>query len=310
MSYAEFQSRALEILEPGQKGDFASKICDGLIAILVIVNILAVTLESVSNFSERYASQFFAFEFFSVTFFSIEYLLRLWSSAAKQTGSEKIFGSYRLGYMLSFSGLIDLVSILPFYLQALFPGLDLRVLRTLRLLRIFKLSNYNTAIEDLFSAVYEERKSFIAALYLFVIAFVLTSSLIFYAENEVQPDKFASIPDAMYWSLITLTTVGYGDVSPLTWIGKVISVATALMGVSVVALLTGILANAFSNQIARRRLIFEDQIREALEDGVVDAVETRSLEQLRKEFGLSKQQADALLRHVQREKNQEAVPDN
>ena len=192
---------------------------------------------------------------------------------------------------------------MPFYLQALFPGLDLRVLRTLRLLRIFKLSNYNTAIEDLFSAVYEERKSFIAALYLFVIAFVLTSSLIYYAENEVQPDKFASIPDAMYWSLITLTTVGYGDVSPLTWIGKVISVATALMGVSVVALLTGILANAFSTQIARRRLIFEDQIRKALEDGVVDAFETRSLEQLRKEFGLSKQQADALLRHVKREKN-------
>ena len=183
------------------------------------------------------------------------------------------------------------------------PGLDLRVLRTLRLLRIFKLSNYNTAIEDLFSAVYEERKSFIAALYLFVIAFVLTSSLIYYAENEVQPEKFASIPDAMYWSLITLTTVGYGDVSPVTWIGKVISVATALMGVSVVALLTGILANAFSNQIARRKMIFEDQIREALADGVVDAVEVRSLEQLRKDFGLSKQQADALMRHVQQEKN-------
>ena len=301
MSYADLQNRALGILEPGQKGDFASKVCDGLIALLVIVNILAVTLESVSDFSERYAIQFFAFEFFSVTFFSIEYLLRLWSSAAKQTDKEKILGSYRLGYVFSFSGIIDLVSILPFYLQALFPGLDLRVLRTLRLLRIFKLSNYNTAIEDLFSAVYEERKSFIAALYLFVIAFVLTSSLIYYAENEVQPEKFSSIPDAMYWSLITLTTVGYGDVSPLTWVGKIISVATALMGVSVVALLTGILANAFSNQIARRRLIFEDQIREALEDGVVDAVETRSLEQLRQEFGLSKQQADALLRHVQRE---------
>jgi voltage-gated potassium channel len=96
--------------------------------------------------------------------------------------------------------------------------------------------------------------------------------------------------------------VGYGDVSPVTWIGKVISVATALMGVSVVALLTGILANAFSNQIARRKLIFEDQIREALEDGIVDAVEIRSLEQLRKDFGLSKQQADALMRHVKQEK--------
>lgn len=303
MVYSQVQQRILEILESGQKGDRTSRVCDTLIALLVVINIVAVTLESVSDFSVKYANQFYAIEFFSVVIFSIEYLTRLWASAAKNAAEDKIFGSSRLGYMLSFSGMIDLVSILPFYLQALFPGLDLRVLRTLRLLRIFKLSNYNTAIEDLFSAVYEERKSFIAALYLFVIAFVLTSSLIYYAENEVQPEKFASIPDAMYWSLITLTTVGYGDVSPVTWIGKLISVATALMGVSVVALLTGILANAFSNQIARRKMIFEDQIREALADGVVDAVEVRSLEQLRKDFGLSKQQADALMRHVQQEKN-------
>lgn len=302
MGYSKFQQRILEILESGQRGDRTSLVCDTLIALLVVINIIAVTLESVSDFSVKYADQFFAIECFSVVIFSIEYLTRLWASAAKNAAEDKVFGSSRLGYMLSFSGVIDLVSILPFYLQALFPGLDLRVLRTLRLLRIFKLSNYNTAIEDLFSAVYEERKSFIAALYLFVIAFVLTSSLIYYAENDVQPEKFASIPDAMYWSLITLTTVGYGDVSPVTWMGKVISVATALMGVSVVALLTGILANAFSNQIARRKLIFEDQIREALEDGVVDAVEVRSLEQLRKDFGLSKQQADALMRHVKQEK--------
>ena len=303
MGYSQVQQRILEILESGQKGDRTSRVCDTLIALLVIINIIAVTLESVSDFSTKYADHFYAIEFFSVVIFSIEYLTRLWASAAKNATEHKIIGSSRLRYMLSFSGVVDLVSILPFYLQALFPGLDLRVLRTLRLLRIFKLSNYNTAIEDLFSAVYEERKSFIAALYLFVIAFVLTSSLIYYAENEVQPEKFASIPDAMYWSLITLTTVGYGDVSPVTWIGKLISVATALMGVSVVALLTGILANAFSNQIARRKMIFEDQIREALADGVVDAVEVRSLERLRQDFGLSKQQADALMRHVQQEKN-------
>ena len=129
--------------------------------------------------------------------------------------------------------------------------------------------------------------------------------MIYFAVTNAQPDKFGSIPDSMYWSLITLTTVGYGDVSPVTWIGKVISIITALMGVSVVALLTGILANAFSNQIARRKMIFEDQIREALQDGVVDAVESRSLEALRKEFGLSSQQADALMRHVQREKRME-----
>lgn len=302
MGYAQFQNRTLEILEPGRSGDWPSKFCDYFIAALVVLNVLAVTLESVSDFSVNYARQFYIVESFSVVIFSAEYLMRVWASAAKQGTHGRVFGSARLGYVFSFSGLVDLVSILPFYLQALFPGLDLRVLRTLRLLRIFKLSHYNTAIEDLFSAIYEERKSFIAAFYLLIIAFVLTSSLIYFAEHRAQPDKFSSIPDAMYWSLITLTTVGYGDVSPVTWIGKVISVITALMGVSVVALLTGIIANAFSNQIARRKLIFEDQIREAMEDGVVDAVETRSLEELRKEFGLSKQQADALMRHVKREK--------
>ena len=305
MTYSRIQQRALEVLEPGRSGDLYSKITDYLIAALVILNIMAVTLESVSDFSVTYASQFYFFEVFSVAIFSVEYLLRVWACAARFDPGTRLFGSYRLGYIFSFSGLIDMVSIIPFYLQALFPGLDLRVLRTLRLLRIFKLSNYNTAIEDLFSAIYEERKSFIAALYLLVIAFVLTSSLIYFAETKAQPDKFGSIPDSMYWSLITLTTVGYGDVSPVTWIGKVISIITALMGVSVVALLTGILANAFSNQIARRKMIFEDQIREALQDGVVDAVESRSLEALRKEFGLSPQQADALMRHVQREKRLE-----
>ena len=249
MGYSQIQNRILEILEPAQKGDMASRVCDTLIALLVVFNILAVTLESVSDLSVKYADHFYTFEFFSVIIFSIEYLMRLWASAAKHANEDKIFGSARLGYMFSFSGLIDLVSILPFYLQALFPGLDLRVLRTLRLLRIFKLSNYNTAIEDLFSAVYEERKSFIAALYLFVIAFVLTSSLIYYAENEAQPEKFASIPDAMYWSLITLTTVGYGDVVPVTIWGKVFASIISLVGIGIVAIPTGLISASFVEEI-------------------------------------------------------------
>ena len=153
MTYSRIQQRALEVLEPGRSGDLYSKITDYLIAALVILNIMAVTLESVSDFSVTYASQFYFFEVFSVTIFSVEYLLRVWACAARSDPTSKLFGSYRLGYIFSFSGLIDMVSIIPFYLQALFPGLDLRVLRTLRLLRIFKLSNYNTAIEDLFSAI-------------------------------------------------------------------------------------------------------------------------------------------------------------
>ena len=123
----------------------------------------------------------------------------------------------------------------------------------------------------------------------------------YFAENSHQPHKFSSIPNAMYWSLITLTTVGYGDVSPVTTVGKFISIFTAFLGVSIVAMLTGIVASAFTNQVARKKVIFEDQIREAMKDGVLDEYEQRLLEKLRLEFGLSEDQTEQLFRQVQQD---------
>tara|TARA_B100000674_G_scaffold250677_2_gene206755 strand:- start:908 stop:1495 length:588 start_codon:yes stop_codon:yes gene_type:complete len=193
---------------------------------------------------------------------------------------------------------------MPFYLQAFFPGLDLRVLRTLRLMRILKLNNYNSALEDLFGAIMEEKRSFLTTLYIFVVAFVMSSSLIYFAEHKVQPEDFRSIPDAMYWAIITLTTVGYGDVSPVTVMGKCIAAFTAIFGVTVVALLTGIVANSFNAQMDRRKIIFEDQVRTALLDGILDQEEEMTLDELRKKFGMSKKQADALIEHVKQTKSE------
>ena len=299
------RKRALEILNRSTGDDRASRICDHFLAALILLNLLAVSLESIDTLGDKYALQFFWFEIFSVTIFGIEYVLRIWAVADNESSRYKTALGRRFDYIFSFTGLIDLAAILPSILPLFMGQVDLRWLRVLRLLRLLKISHYSSALEDLFSAIRAEKSAFGAALYLFCIALFISSSLMYVVENTVQPEHFSSIPTTMWWSLITLTTVGYGDVSPVTWIGKVISIITALMGVSVVALLTGILANAFSNQIARRKMIFEDQIREALQDGVVDAVESRSLEALRKEFGLSSQQADALMRHVQREKRME-----
>ncbi len=303
MAVHHIQKRVNEILEPGTVDDKTSKRVDVFLATLVIVNIAAVALESVESIGLQFASVFSVIELVSVVIFTLEYLLRFWSAKAKeQVADEEGAHRPRRGYVFSFSGLIDLFSILPFYLQAFFPGLDLRVLRTLRLFRIFKLSNYNSALEDLFSAIEQEKKSFYAAFYLFVLVFIVASSLIYYAEHETQPDVFGSIPEAMYWAIITLTTVGFGDVTPVTHAGKFVAVLTSIMGVSVVALMTGIIAHAFSNQMEKRKLIYKDQVRTAMADGIVDAIEHRSLDQLRKDFGLSKQQADALLQHVQDER--------
>jgi len=183
----------------------------------------------------------------------------------------------------------------------LLPGLDLRVLRILRLMRVFKLSHYSTALEDLFSAIWQERRSFAAASYLLLLALILTLSIMFYAKSEYQPDKFSSIPNAMYWSLITLNTVGYGDVSPVTSIGKVISIFTAFLGVSIVAMLTGIAASAFSNQMARKRVIYESELRRALADGEINDDERMLLDDLKDQFGLPDDQTELLFEQVRKE---------
>jgi len=299
--YQVLQANVLRILEPARLGDRTSKIWDLSLFGLVVLNLIAVALESVPTLQLNYGSWFYSFEIFSVIVFTVEYVARVWSAPAKRDYENGETGlKARIRYIFSFYGLIDLVAILPFYIQAFFPGLDLRVLRALRLLRILKLNHYNSALDDLFGAIVEEKKSFLTTLYIFSVAFVLSSSLIYYAEHKVQPEDFRSIPDAMYWSIITLTTVGYGDVSPITVFGKSIATITAIFGVVVVALLTGIVANSFNAQMDRRKVIFEDQVRNALLDGVLDSDEEASLDDLRKKFGMSKLQADALINHVKK----------
>ena len=281
-----FRRRTHEIIF--EADTFLGKLFDLILMVLILLSIGAVMLESVAYYHDKYHHILVPFEWTITVFFTIEYLLRIISVKKP------------LKYIFSFYGLIDLVAILPFYIQAFFPGLDLRVLRALRLLRILKLNHYNSALDDLFGAIIEEKKSFLTTLYIFSVAFVLSSSLIYYAEHKVQPEAFRSIPDAMYWSIITLTTVGYGDVSPITVFGKSIAAITAIFGVVVVALLTGIVANSFNAQMARRKVIFEDQVRNALLDGVLDSDEEASLDALRKQFGMSKLQADALINHVKK----------
>ena len=293
--YNQIQNRTYELLARGSVKDFPSLIVDIFLFILILLNVTAVCLESVSFIREKYVSGFFYFEIISVIIFSLEYILRVWSAPSLRHKLIKTSFKKRLNYIFSFTGIIDLVAILPSILPIFFGGLDLRWLRVLRLLRLLKISNYSSALEDFFAAIKEEWQSFSAALYLILIALFLSSSLMYIAEHEAQPDTFSSIPETMWWGLITLTTVGYGDVSPVTPLGKIIGAFTAIMGVCTVALLTGIVATAFSNQRSRKTSLFEAEINEALKDGFISDEEAKKIEELRKQLNLSEEHSKSLI---------------
>jgi voltage-gated potassium channel len=210
--------------------------------------------------------------------------------------------------MVGFHGLVDLLAILPFFLQSLFPGLDLRFLRILRVMRILKLSHFSTALEDLLASIYAEREAFISALYLLALSILITACLMYYAEHALQPDKFGTIPDAMWWSIITVTTVGYGDVTPLSVWGKVIGALTALSGVFTVALLTGIVASAFATRVRTQEIEFTSEVEEVLKEGHLSAKERRTIEHLRQEFSLTEDHARAIVRQIIEEKSLRDLP--
>ena len=296
------RSRTFELLNPATFGDQTSRLWDQFFSLLILFNVVAVTLESVEALHEKYDRIFHYFELFSILIFTVEYSLRVWVAPLKYENGVTASYIARMKYVFSVNGIIDFLSIIPFYLQFMLPGLDLRILRTLRLLRILKLSTYNSALSDLIEAIREERRSFIAAGYIFVVMFIIASSLIYFAEHQKHPTHFNSIPDSMYWALITLTTVGYGDVTPVTALGKLISVISAMGGVIVVALLTGIIASSFSLQMERRKAEFEDEIRDALKDGILDEFEVKHIENLRKHFGISKRKTESLIKEISGEK--------
>jgi len=302
-TYNRAQRRCMEILDRGKVDDKMSRFADNFLALLILANVIAVSLESVESLALRYEYFFLQFENISTVIFSIEYLMRLWSNAARTESKYKTSLGRRLEYVFSFNGLVDLFAVLPSVISFFVGDLDLRWLRVVRLLRLFKISNYSSALEDLVSAVYQERQSFMAAVYIFTIALFMASALMYIVEQDAQPEKFSSIPESMWWALITLTTVGYGDVSPITPLGKIIGAMTAIMGVSTVALLTGILANAFANQVSSKKAIFEAEIASALSDGFIDEEETQKIEALRERFNFSEEHARAVIETLEKSKN-------
>jgi len=254
MKKNHLRQRVHQVLDIAQADDPVSQVVGYTLVVLIILNVLAVILDSVQAIHDAVGELFSWFEILSVAIFTVEYALRIWSGveSAERSYRHPIFG--RLRYAMRPLILIDLIVILPFYFSFLF-GIDLRILRVMRLLRVFKLTRYSGAWSMFAAVIHGQRRPLIMAGYLLAITLVMAASLMYLAENEAQPVAFANIPAAMWWGLVTLTTVGYGDVTPVTSLGKLLGAAVTILGIGMYALPAGILASGFMQELNRRQFM-------------------------------------------------------
>jgi len=252
MTYYGMKKRTYDILED-RTGDKSGRFFMVFILTLIVLNVFAVILETVESFSNQYNAIFVSFEIFSVAIFSIEYILRVWSCTTDEKYKGGIKG--RIKFALTPMALIDLFAVLPFYLPFI-VRLDLRFLRALRLLRFFrllKIGRYSEAMGVFGRAIKAKKEELILSVAVISILLILASSAMYYVENQAQPENFSSIPEAMWWGIATLTTVGYGDIYPITALGKILGGVIALLGIAMFALPTGILSSAFTEEIHKKK---------------------------------------------------------
>ena len=244
--------RAYEILWGVRDRDVVGKTVNWFIITLIVLNVAAVVVTTVGDLGDRYRRFFNLFELVSVVIFGVEYLARVWACVEDDAFGRPVRG--RLRYVVTPSALIDLLAILPFFVLR-FTDVDLRAFRALRLFRLFrllKLGRYSSSIGVFGDVLREKKEQIVIALLLVVVLLLFSSSVMYFAERDAQPEAFSSIPAAMWWGVATLTTVGYGDVHPVTTLGKFFGGLIAMLGIGLFALPAGILSSGFEEALSRK----------------------------------------------------------
>ena len=246
--------RRVHHLIEGDGDLWAGHLVTRLIVGVIFVNLTAICLESTPRLDAQWHGVFLTVEIASALVFSVEYALRLWTAVDMASFRKLTPVQASLAFALSPSGLIDLVAVLPFWLAYVLPA-DFRVLLVLRIVRFLKLARYSPAIQSLLEALYAERRALIGCVVILLGAALFSATAMHLAEAKAQPDKLGTIPDAMWWAIVTLGTVGYGDVVPITPLGRLVATVTILSGLIIMALPIGIVANAFAQQVHRRDFV-------------------------------------------------------
>ena len=241
-----------KMLKVTHQDDLLGKAFDNFMIALISCNVIAFAFETVYSISIPYKSYFNNFETFSVIVFTVEYCLRLWTCTFERKFRHPLWG--RVKFVFKPLSAIDLLSILPYYLFVFFPNLVfVREIHLLRLARLLKIGRYSESMRTLGNVVGAKRHELLSATFTVFTLLMISASLVYFAEHASQPELFPSIPASMWWSVVTLTSVGYGDVYPITSMGKLLGGVISVLGLGLVALPTGILASGFAEEVQRKR---------------------------------------------------------
>ncbi len=304
--YRKLRKTIYNIIENKHYQTPVSRLFDKFLILLILLNVAAVIAESVDRWYYPNQALFELFERFSIIIFSAEYWLRLWVIVEEDAEADIPNWKKRLLWVKSPGAIIDFVSIFPAYLN-FFVTVDLRFLRVLRLFRLLKLTRYFAAMQILLVVLSKEKESFKAVIFILIIMIVTASSGIYVVENQAQPEVFESIPKSMWWAVVTLTTVGYGDVIPITVEGKILGAVITILGVGLAALPAGILASGLASELAQRRELLEQKFHELLLNHEIDLIrDYKKIDTLRLDVGLGKEQAHEVVLNLLRDQEFEA----
>jgi hypothetical protein len=265
------------LLNPTPHSYEVNKYIDYVVILAVLTSVICIILETVQEVNSVWSTEFKTLDILTVTIFSIEYVLRVYSCCEIQSYSKPIRG--RMLYIFSPSALIDLLAISPFYISLIVnKSIDLRFLRIFRLTRLLKLTRYTGTLNTLLKAVQREKYVLMAAAFMMILMIILTASLGYMFEHDTQPDKFESIPASMYWAVITLASVGYGDITPITPLGRLMTVIVSFVGIGIFAIPAGLMASSFTDQLRLDRKTFEDDVRKLVTSDKFTAEDRKNLE--------------------------------
>lgn len=251
------RKRVFEIIEVGAPDDYVSRIYDFFNSFVIILNLTVSVMYTFQTMRQEHGPLLLSIENATVAFFAVDYLLRLWT--ARFLYPQISTGKALFKYIVSFNGIVDLLSFLPYYLPIFFPAgaVAFRMFRVVRIFRLFRINAYYDSLNIITEVISSKRQQLFSSVFILSVLMLASSLCMYSLEHEAQPDVFTNAFSGIWWSVSTLLTIGYGDIYPITYMGKIFSIIITFLGVGMVAIPTGIISAGFVDQYSRIKRLSE-----------------------------------------------------